>query len=298
MTPKKAPPKQKEEIHNRALLVNVCVHMWKARKHDRQVSDETNAAHNAEAGAGRYHKRLFGGKVRVLSALITAAQAVRSKHHEQTLPWDDNGGRILPTDNYMMYTTAMREVTGRFNAAVEAFVAQYPRLVSEATDRLGRMYRPDDYPDEGDVARRYGVEIQFSPIPISADVRVNLPQAERRKIEAAVKARVQDAVQTAMQDTWTRLGEVVESLRDRLVEGKYLRATMIAKVEQVAVTMGRLNLTKNAALEATRKQVLKHLSTLDAKELRDNEGGRNAAVAKADAILDKMAAAGFYGGAP
>jgi hypothetical protein len=58
--------------------------------------------------------------------------------------------------------------------------------------------------------------------------------------------------------------------------------------------MGRMNITQDPKLETTRKQVLKHLATLDAKNMRKDDKARSTALDKADEILEKMKAAGYY----
>ena len=84
------------------------------------------------------------------------------------------------------------------------------------------------------------------------------------------------------------MGDAVHNFSTRLHDGKRLRSTMITRVVEVAEILGRLNLTKDKALEETRKKVLKDLSLLDVETLRDDDKVRNAAAKKADAILASM----------
>ncbi|KKL69919.1 hypothetical protein LCGC14_2110120, partial [marine sediment metagenome] len=223
-----------------------------------------------------------------------AAQVVRTTHYKNTLPWSDDGWRILPSDNYMVYSEAMRKARERFEEAVEEFVQEYPRLVKLAATRLGSMYNRNEYPRAEDVVHKFGTDLQFGPVPISEDIRVHLPEAVRRKIAKDVKARMQSAIEIAMQEAWDRLGGIVDELRGKLEDGKFLRESFIGKVQGVAEAMGRMNITQDPKLETTRKQVLKHLATLDAKNMRKDDKARSTALDKADEILEKMKAAGYY----
>ena len=46
-----------------------------------------------------------------------------------TLPWDDNGYRVLPAAAYMDHTEKMRELSNRFTPAVEALAREFGKLV-------------------------------------------------------------------------------------------------------------------------------------------------------------------------
>ena len=66
------------QINTRALLVNLSVSTWTARKFDRAISDEIAAQHGAAGDAGRYNKALIQGDS--YKALVKCAQAARTAH--------------------------------------------------------------------------------------------------------------------------------------------------------------------------------------------------------------------------
>lgn len=278
-----------EDVFTRAMLANVHINTWEARKHDRQVTDAAHATFHADTGAGRYHKRLFGGREQRISAISGAAQKARAMHHAQTLPWSEDGWRLLPTANYMAYTEAMRKARTRFDTSCQEFFEDYNQLVRHAETKLGRMYHRTDYPHLTAVQHKYHFDVSFSPIPSGDDFRISLPKQEMARITKEVEQRVNEAVKDAMQEAWARLGSTVEHLRDRLDgDGKHLRETLVTKVRDVAETLGRLNLTEDPKLEKARLQVLESLSKLQVGTLRDDDKQRAAAVKKADTILRQM----------
>ena len=278
-----------QQILGRAMLANVCISMWEGRKHDKEVTAKTNEDHKASADAGRFHKHLFGGKVQELSSIITAAANLRLVHYTNTLPWTDSGWRLLPTENFTDYTEKMREAIKRYNAAGDAFADVYEKAVRSAKDRLGDMYRASDYPSADAVRNKYRVSLDFSPLPAGGDFRVTLPKEQLAQLAADVEDRVAKSVELAMKDAWDRLGEAITDLREKLETGKYLRDSMIDRLRGVAEVLGRLNLTNDAALEETRKRVLRELTTFNADSLREDKDVREKAAAAADAILKSMA---------
>lgn len=281
--------KQEQDILGRAMLANVTIGVWEARKHDREVTDKVNDEYHAGHEAGRYHKHLFGGPVPELSALVTASHYLRWTHYAQTLPWSDTGWRLLPTANYWEYRKIMQEKYEAFKDAVERFVSAYPRLVREAKSKLNEMYRESDYPAASSIARKYHAEFDVMPIPSGDDFRVTLPKEEMKRVAAEVEARVAQFVERAMQDAWARLDTAVSDLKDRLGrDAKGLRAGVLVKLGELADVLGRLNLTNDPALEKARKQVLTQLATLDAKGLKEDETTRTKAQAAVDSILKQV----------
>lgn len=284
MTPKKKEP----EILGRAMLVNVCVGLWNARKHDHKVTDRVNEQYARNPRAGRYHKRLFGGEVSSHSKLITAATQARRTHYSHTLPWEDSGWRLLPTENYYEYTEALRKFKERFEQALEDFILEYPELVKKAEKKLGKMYKRADYPKISEIRRKFHFEIQFAPLPASGDFRLELPKEELANITNGIEDRVTQAVSDAMTEAWQRLGDVVSQLRPKLDDGKHLRETMIQRTTEVAGILQRLNITNDSKLDKTATRVIKELGTLDVETMREDDAARAAAAKKADKILESM----------
>ena len=68
------------DLNRDAMLVGLRIPAWSGRLYDREASDHVAAHHDALASAGRY---------------------------ENSLPWDDKGGRLLTVANYEHYTGLM-----------------------------------------------------------------------------------------------------------------------------------------------------------------------------------------------
>jgi hypothetical protein len=109
-------------LSSRAMLCSLSISMWSARKHDPQASEEIAQRHGAQADAGRYHKVLLPKEA--LTEIHKIVSEARQEHYFMTLPWDDNGYRVLPAAAYMDHTEKMRALSNRFTPAVEARAAE------------------------------------------------------------------------------------------------------------------------------------------------------------------------------
>lgn len=280
-------------IIGHAMLLNVYISTWEGRKHDRAVTADVEAKFHTVAGAGRWNKHLFGGKVKELSAIISSVATMRMVHYQQTLPWTDDGWRIMTTENYFEGMKRIRAVIARFNTAADAFEKAYPRLVREAEEKLNGMFRREDYPDASVVRAKFKIELHFAPLPTGNDFRITqLPAAELARMREEADGRMVDAIGSAMSDAWQRLGDAIMKVRAKLDDGKYLRDSMLDKLRGVAETLGRLNITGDPKLEELRQAVVDKLTVTDAETLGEDDDVRAGVAAEADAILAAMS--GLY----
>ena len=117
-------------IQERAMLAAVHISIWTAVKHDRGVSRDVAERNGAPMSAGRYNKQLLRGADK-LDELRTLAGQVRQYFYKITLPWTDEGYRLLPANLYFDLTARMREFEASFEEGVEAFLAIYPQYIEQ-----------------------------------------------------------------------------------------------------------------------------------------------------------------------
>ena len=130
-----------------------------------------------------------------------------------TLPWDDDGRRILPSTLYSAYTDAMREFKRIDQKLRLDFLAVYPRLVSEARQRLGTMYDPADFPDVTVIPTKFDIKIAFEQIPDAKDFRVAVSDEAAELIREQISAENDLKFQAAMKDCFLSLIHISEPTR-------------------------------------------------------------------------------------
>jgi hypothetical protein len=292
-----------EALRAKGLLVSLEITTWTARRLDKRVTRDTNSRAGADDDAGRYNKHLLGGKVDSFNAVVAAAGAARQLHYDETLPWADEGARLLPVANYFEWSKKIRAARERFKEAVGAFLEEYPQLVQDAAARLGDMYNPADYPPASDIARRFRFRVNTSVIPAASDIRVDLPPAVIQHIQRSTEARITRSVEDAVRAGWDRLYASVERIRDRLREiagadpdGKQARlhASLFSGAVETAETLRRLNVMEDPQLEDAALRIIRELGALDPKAIRKDADAMEQTADAADAILSAMA--GIYGG--
>ena len=119
-----------------AMLVSLRINSWSGRLYDRQASQQVAVHNDADTSAGRYNKRLLPKQA--FAALAATMSNARTSHNANTLPWDDQGGRLLTVANYDLYTTALDTLIERVVRERARFIEDYDDYVDQARLDLGR----------------------------------------------------------------------------------------------------------------------------------------------------------------
>ena len=291
-------------LSSRAMLCSVSISMWSARKHDPEASEEIAQRHGAQSDAGRYHKVLLPKAA--LAEIQKIVSEARQEHYFMTLPWDDNGYRVLPAAAYMDHTERMRELSNRFSPAVEALAQQFGQLVEEAKIRLGGLFRSEDYPSPDELRSKFSFATKVMPLPDASDFRVTLGDEEKDRIKRQITAAVEASLQVASRELWQRLFEAVSHLAERLHAYKVtdervehpFRDSVVTNLVKLVDVLPKLNVTGDPQLERLAAQVRTSL-LVDPQELRKSDSIRNETAKTASAIASRMAAyMGAYGLTP
>src|SRR5579883_65932 len=201
-------------LSSRAMLCSLSISMWSARKHDREASEEIATLHGAKSDAGRYNKMLLPKQA--LAEIQKIMSEARHEHYFMTLPWGDDGYRVLPAAAYLEHTAKMREISNRFTPAVDTLVQRFEELVREAKVRLNGLFREADYPSTAELRAKFSFETKVIPLPDAADFRVCLGDDEKERIKRQITATVEASLHLATRDLWQRLYEAVKHMSERL----------------------------------------------------------------------------------
>jgi hypothetical protein len=255
-------------ITERAMLAAVHISIWTAVKHDRKVSRDVADQHGAHQGAGRYNKQLLRGADK-LDELRTLAGQIRQHFYKITLPWSDEGFRLLPANFYFDLMARMREFEAGFEQGVESFLRVYPQYIEQVRPELNGLFREEDYPATEKLRTKFGVKLEVLPIPSGADFRVSLMRGT--------------------EDLWRRLHEVVAHMVDRLNEPESrFHGSLVTNVLDLVEILPRLNVNGDADLNRFAEQVKERLCNYSAQDLKRHDLLRVTAAADAVNIVAEM----------
>jgi len=258
-------------ITERAMLAAVHISIWTAIKHDRKISRDVADQHGAHQGAGRYNKQLLRGADK-LDELRTLAGQVRQYFYKITLPWSDEGFRLLPSNLYFDLTARMREFEASFEQGVESFLQVYPQYIEQVRPELNGLFREEDYPAADKLRKKFGVKLEILPIPTGNDFRVQMSAEEQARVAREIDANVRESLTRGTEDLWKRLRDVVSHMVDRLNEPESrFHATMVTNVFDLVELLPRLNVNGDADLNRFADQIRQRLCGFTAQDLKKHD---------------------------
>jgi hypothetical protein len=279
-------------ISSSALLVELNISTWTARKLDRKTSAEVDTAKSTKVKAGNYHKKLLAG-TKELEAVQQVASRIRTWHASMTLPWGKNGTCLLPMDNFFQYKQELNAHEQDFDAAVAAFLAAYPTLVTAMAFQLGALFTRAEYPDVKDIAGKFRLRYSFSPVPEVGDFRIDTEAQTKRELEEQYQAVYQEKLADAQKELWDSLHEHLTHMSERLTAAddgskKIFHDSLVENAIKLCSRLSRLNVTNDPALEQARRSLESALVGVDAKELRKHDDARVEVKSRVDEILSKF----------
>lgn len=278
-----------------AMLVELNISVWTARKKDKNTQAEVIKDKSAASSkAASVHKHLMAD-AEPLMAISRFAADCRSWLYHNTLPWSDNGARLLPTKNFFTFKQEMTARETHFWQLVGVFEREYSTLVTSMALQLGTLFKRDEYPAVSTIAAKFGFYPQFSPVPEAGDFRVDIASDALAMLKNQYAAAAERRVEAAMQDAWNRLHDTVKHMYDKVQPAKdgeptkRIHETMLANAGELCAVLTSLNITGDPKLEEARRKLEAIVSRTDTKSLREVPEQREAVRKQLDDILDKFA---------
>lgn len=272
-------------FEKKAMLVELTIRQWTARKHDKRVTNEVDQGHGAR-NAGRYSKHLIPKDA--LEPISRKASAIRNFHYKRTLPWGNNGQRLLPAKFFMDYRTELIQHRNEFDRLVDDFINRYPQLVQDARIQLGTLYDPSEYPEQSLVRASFGVEFEIFPIPTAGDFRVEVANEERSAIAAQIETATLARQEVATRSCYVRVREVLERMKQQCVPGKTrITDSLVEDVRDLTNVLDDLNIAGDPELARVNEGIRRGL-LFQVEDLRNSPTLRQMAGDRASELLNSI----------
>jgi len=296
-----------------AMLVELNISVWTARKLDRKVSDEVVVGKKAlSKGAARVNKNLLAGR-NELDVIGQHAGAVRNYVYSMTMPWSDSGTgiRLLPAVRFAEFNARMLKEEAQHVALVDSFVNVYPSLITAQAMALGDMFDRNEYPAPDRIRNRFSFNVSYLPVPKAGDFRVDVGNQATAELQDKLSRLADERIAKAMDDVRTRLKDHMQRMSDRLsidivdevAKPRRFHDTLVESGLELCDLAKSLNIINDPDIEAARrgleqaltgvnavtvktKKATKELSVADT--LREDMHQREATKAKVDALLNKL----------
>ncbi len=274
-------------LAQKAMIVTLSASCWSGRMADKEATQELLASKAAAKTAGSFIKVLVDKKH--LKDVRMAINSMRDYHNNQTMPWDNNGGRLLPSSKYSQYTMKLRELQRELEAAVTIFVKNYDDYVTESSIALGDLFDKEEYPFAADLGTKFFLDSEFSKINEAADFRVDIPEEDREEIKKQIESKVETKHADSMEKLWKRIYVAVEHMTEKLIDEKGIfRDSMIENIKQLVSVLPALNILDDPELADMTTELKDGLCGYTAKELRTDKVLRKDVATKSTELMSQI----------
>ncbi len=226
---------------------------------------------DAEGGYLSAGKKLLDTRHPAFKVVTGIKSKIASVWKSMSLPFPEPGVRLIRRDKIDEFVGLMEEYQVELAEAVSNLDNHYGELKSAASDRLGRLFNPSDYPES--LVGLFDVSWDFpsvEPPDYLRDLNPDLYEAER----ARVAARFDEAVQLAEQAFVDEFAKLVGHLSERVSgtgddgKPKVFRDSAIGNLGEFFERFRSLNVHSNDQLDALVAQAQRAVQGVDAQDLR------------------------------
>lgn len=276
-------------LTEKAMVLTLSIGIWQGYRLDKQASAEITAAKGAKSDAARVNKHLVPKDA--LAAIITASGAVRTHFYGKTLPWRDNGDRLMPRKLFTQFIEEHEALATTFQNEVDTFlVHKYPEAIEQAEFRMGELFDRNDYPAVSELRRRFYIDLDINPVTSAGDFRVQIDSEHVDRVRETMERAAEQRVQQAQAAVWKRLAETLTMFHDRMANPDApIYASLPEKMDELIEMLPGLNILDDPDIEAIRRDLHAKLKGVDPKDVRKNPDYREELAGEAKQIVDKMA---------
>lgn len=278
-------------LSSMAMLVELRISTWTARKRDKETTADLNTAKEASQDASSVYKYLMAGSDH-LDKIEKYAAKCRAWNGTQTLPWMKGVG-LLPMENFFSYREQLGTMENNFYKLVDDFIVAYPTLVNAQAFKLGKYFDASEFPSVESLPRRFKFVANFLPVPEKGDFRLQCEDRVRQDLADQYEKMYNDKLAEAMRDPWERLHELLTKMSDTLTDSpdgkrKIFRDSIVNNAVGLCDLLTRLNVTKDPELEKARRMLEHTVLGVDPEDLRKIPSARQELKSSVDEIISKF----------
>jgi len=264
------------------LAVSCHVSAWQGAKKDRALTDSACDATQADRDRLRVVKRLMDCPE--LRAVHKAGNALRDEIVPRfTTASPIKGVRILRVSLHPDFSAAWADGLTAYEDAKAAFLSVYAERVREQQYALRGAFKPEDYPEPSEIAKKFGVRLSVQPITSPNQITGLAPD-----IIEQVTDTYSEMLRAATKDVWSRFIFRLSNFVTALKGAERLHASNWEHLSHLCSVAGDLLPEPDPEFAAVVEEVAAILRTAPKDAVKDNAALRDYAADEAGDRLKRL----------
>jgi hypothetical protein len=274
-------------LQDRAMNVSLHLSAWQGQRVCERTTKEVLSERHVDADGGKFTKFLVPKAE--LDPVMRAQAAARAMFKHLSLPWGEDGLRIISSVNFFPFHEQMQTCRETCDKSADAFAARYPDLLTHAPARLNGLYDPDDFPAASQIRERFAMRLAISPVPAKEDFRVTLGADIEAEIRENIESTVTERLGAAQRNLWGRVFGTLKHFAATMGDKEQnFKNTTVERLRDLAQLAPKLSLVPDPTLERLCQDISGLLDGVSAEDLRDNQRVRAAAAGTAASTLAEV----------
>ena len=277
---------------NPALIANLTIHGLTRTAKSRDLTETLAHREGMSLDALAVSQRLLPMQdlkeagITCVAELFTVQGTLSKFHRDNTLPWDNEGGRILPAVHYDKYQTTLNTLIARLHALRDTVADQWDtRILPVCRAAHGHRFKPELYPTRLGILQKVDATVAYSPL--STDFRTDiLGEAVAAQLSAQAADRLAQAVTqsnkmiaAALLDMLQKVVDVMENPKGKLYQ------SLFSNLREFLDRMPALNLNNDPTLADLRQTVASKIARFSMESVRQFPSMRGSLASTASSTI-------------
>jgi len=253
---------------------------------DRAIAAEFAASRNISTAQLSGQKRLlprdlFNGLRSLMSDFTKSMKAVSS-------PWEDGGMRIIKCEFIPEFIDTYTAFESKWNKEIDAIIPQWDAVRDASRALLGSAFEESRFPSSFTVRRHLSLSLEFRPVPVAGDFRVDVPALAIRTLNEGFEVRL-DQQKDSLRYELLNVVDTIKRKMEAWTDGKSrFHETTLSNILDAVSRIPKVMLEPDAVLIAAVEEARNSFSAITAEDIRDCPDMRSTVASRAAAILESM----------
>jgi len=246
-------------------------------KIDFDMTEASAKAHGIDHDDVKVTKRtVIDGRLELAKKILGQA---RRYHYRKTRPWAGRRVGIVRGQDLLDYAKTMESYKKQFKAVVEEMALEWPGIVAEQADRLGPVFKAEDYPTTNEFSGKFNLKYYVNELPSEPDWLLDVPREAVEEIAGSFESQMAERMEDMRSAVAAEAVEVFrKSLRVlRKGDPRGIRRSLVANIQEQQRWLKDLNIGDDQTINKLVSEIEQAIVAVGADDLRDDDAKRNAA---------------------
>ena len=275
-------------LREKAITVRLSRSLWTPNKFDKTATNAVSSSLGVSSKAGKFTKTLLRN-CKEYKEVKHAFDDVYLYVRNHTLPWMDEGVRVLPSSMYFEFAAEVARLRNDALAKVKVLGQVWDAEVQRDQQFLGTLWNIADYPTREEMEESFRIRLVYQPIPTSQDFRIDIDEVDKQMLDDELKRVESEATTHVMEKIAEPLCAMMEKLAVPIGEkGSIFRDTLVSNMREACEVAKKLNINHDERIDKLVELLDSALENVTPEVLRESQQVRESTAKKLDGINSKL----------